>query len=185
MSGPTTDKRGVGYTYTPGTGGAGIHALIRDLSPVLEGSDPRRTEELWERMWWRLHFAGRGGAMAFAMAALDIALWDLKAKHIGEPLWRLLGGHTREVDAYAGGIDLQFTLDELCDQTRSFLDHGFRAIKMKIGRDRLSEDVERVAAIREMLGDDIPLTADANMRWRVDEAIRASRALAPFSLYWL
>ena len=178
-------REGVGYTYTTGTGGSGIHALIADLMPVLIGSDPLRTEELWERMWWRIHFAGRGGAVAFAMAALDIALWDLKARHFGEPLWRLLGGHTREVDAYAGGIDLQFTLDELRDQTRSFLDRGFRAIKMKVGRDRLSEDVERVAAIREVLGDDFPLLVDANMRWRVDEAIRASRALAPFGLFWL
>ncbi len=178
-------REGLGYTYTTGTGGSGIHALVGDLAPVLIGSDPLRTEELWERMWWRIHFAGRGGAVVFAMAALDIALWDLKARHFGEPLWRLLGGHTREVDAYAGGIDLQYTLDELRDQTRSFLDRGFRAIKMKVGRDRLSEDVERVAAIREMLGDDFPLLVDANMRWRVDEAIRASRALAPFGLFWL
>ena len=109
----------------------------------------------------------------------------IQGKRRGEPLWRLLGGHRREVPAYAGGIDLYFTLDALREQAQGFLERGFGAIKMKVGRDRLSEDVERVAAIRDLVGPDFPLMADANMRWQVHEAIAAARALAPFGLVWL
>ena len=178
---------GLGYTYTVGNvGGAAVQALLaRDLTPLLLGADPRRIEQLWEQMWWHIHWVGRGGAAALAMSAVDIALWDLKARLAGEPLWRFLGGHTDRVKAYAGGIDLQFSLAELLAQTERFLGQGFRAIKMKVGREKLAEDVERVKAMRDMIGPDIVLMADANMRWSVDQAVRASRALAEFDLYWL
>lgn len=178
---------GLGYTYTVGNiGGAAVASLItRDLAPLVEGCDPRRVEQIWKRMWWHVHFVGRGGLAAFAMAALDIALWDLNAKRAGAPLWRYLGGHDNRVSAYAGGIDLQFTTDALLDQTRGFIDQGFEAIKMKVGRARLSEDIERVAAMRELLGPDTPLMVDANMRWSVSDAVRAARALTPMDVYWL
>ena len=86
---------------------------------------------------------------------------------------------------YAGGIDLDFPLDALLRQTDDNLAKGFRAIKMKVGRPRLSEDVERVRAMRTHLGPDFPLMADANMRWTVDEAIRAARAFQDTNLIWL
>ena len=180
------DESGLGYTYTVGRGGAAIHALIqRDLAPLLIGADPRRIERLSESMWWRLHYVGRGGLVAFAISAVDVALWDLRGRCAREPLWRLLGGHSNRVKAYAGGIDLQFSLEDLRAQTGRFLEQGFRAIKMKVGRSRLSEDLARVAAVRDMLGADIALMVDANMRWTVEEAIRAARALAEHDLYWL
>ena len=178
---------GLGYTYTVGSvGGDALRSLVaRDLAPMLQGEDPRRIEHLWERMWWGTHFIGRGGLVGFAMAAVDVALWDLQAKSDDEPLWRLLGGHDNRILAYAGGIDLQFTTDALLDQARGFLEMGFHAIKMKVGRDRLSEDVERVAAMRELLGPDFPLMADANMQWSVSEAVTAAGALREFNLVWL
>jgi L-alanine-DL-glutamate epimerase-like enolase superfamily enzyme len=89
------------------------------------------------------------------------------------------------VPVYAGGIDLQFPLDRLLRQTDDNLGKGFRAIKMKVGRPRLREDVERVRAMRQHLGPDFPLMVDANMRWSADEAIRAARALAEFGLVWI
>ncbi|MDH3641572.1 MAG: mandelate racemase/muconate lactonizing enzyme family protein [Gammaproteobacteria bacterium] len=178
---------GLGYTYTVGDiGGAAVHSLIeRDLAPLLQGADPREIEALWERMWWHLHFVGRGGLAAFAMAAADIALWDMHARREDQPLWRALGGRSNKVAAYAGGIDLQFTTEALIEQAHGFIEQGFTAIKMKVGRDRLPEDVERVAAMREVLGADFPLLVDANMRWSVEEAVRAAQALAPFDLVWL
>ena len=125
----------MGYTYTVDSGGGAIHSLIaRDLAPLLAGQDGSRIEQLWQKMWWHLHFVGRGGAAAFAVAAVDIALWDLRARRAGLPLWRLLGGHDPKVPAYAGGIDLQFPLDRLLKQTEDNLAKGFRAIKMKVGR---------------------------------------------------
>ncbi len=177
---------GVGYTYTVGAGGGAVHSLIdRDLKQHLISQDADLIEALWRKMWWALHFGGRGGQSSLAVSAVDIALWDLKAKRLGMPLWRLLGGYDARVPIYAGGVDLQVPTDKLLRQTDDNLAKGFRAIKMKVGRDRLREDAERVRAMREHLGQDFPLMADANMRWSVDEAIRAARAFRDYDLLWL
>jgi len=177
---------GLGYTYTVGAGGGAVHNLIlRDLAPLLEGADETRIEALWQQMWWALHYVGRGGLAVHAISAIDTALWDLMAKCQGLPLWRLLGGHEPRVPAYAGGIDLQFPLEQLLRQTEDNLAKGFRAIKMKVGRERLAEDVARVKAMRELLGPDVPLMVDANMRWSADQAIRAARAFAAHDIFWL
>jgi len=178
---------GMGYTYTVGkTGGAAVRAhLERDVRPWLLGEDPRRVERLWQKMWSGLHYAGRGGAACFAVSAVDVALWDLKAKLADEPLWRFLGGHDQRVRVYAGGIDLLMPLEQLREQTHANLERGFRAIKMKVGRERLSEDVGRVAALREILGPEIPLMVDANMRWTPEQATRAARAFRDYDVYWL
>lgn len=177
---------GVGYTYSVGRGGAAIHALIeRDMAPDLIGLDPSRIEAIWKMLWWRIHYVGRGGLAAHAISAVDIALWDLKGRRLGEPLWRLLGGADPKVKAYAGGIDLYFTLDDLLRQTDGNLEKGFRAIKMKVGRANTNEDIARVAAMRKHLGDGFPLMVDANMGWTTDRAVRAARALREFDLVWL
>jgi L-alanine-DL-glutamate epimerase-like enolase superfamily enzyme len=182
----TDGAEGVGYTYTVGAGGSAVHALIdQGLRPVLIGAESEHIEALWQKMWWHLHYGGRGGSVSLAVSACDIALWDLKARRFDTPLWRLLGGFDPAVPCYAGGIDLDFPLDALLRQTDDNLAKGFRAIKMKVGRPRLSEDVERVRAMRAHLGPDFPLMADANMRWSVDEAIRAARAFQDTNLTWL
>ena len=178
---------GIGYTYTVGkAGGSAIVSLIEDdLGPLLTGREPRRVESLWKAMWRNTHYVGRGGPASFAISAIDIALWDIKAKASREPLWRLLGGFRPRVPAYASGIDLHLSLDELEAQIQASLARGFRAVKMKIGRPRLREDIERVRAIRGLIGPDIPLMVDANMAWTVEQAIRASRELAEHDVYWL
>jgi L-alanine-DL-glutamate epimerase-like enolase superfamily enzyme len=157
---------GVGYTYAVNHGGASILTMIdRDLKGHIIGKDPSLIEALWEKMWWAIHYPGRGGSASFAIAAIDIAFWDLMGHKTDFPLWRLLGGHNPKVSAYAGGIDLLMPLPELIEQTDRNLNNGFRAIKMKVGRPKLSEDVERVAAMRRHLGQDFSLMADANMQW--------------------
>ena len=177
---------GVGYTYTVGTGGAAIHSLLsRELAPLLIGREAERIEGAWQRMWWALHYGGRGGAQVLAISAVDIALWDLRARRQRAPLWRVLGGFDPAVPCYAGGIDLDFTLDALLRQTDENVTRGFRAIKMKVGRPSLADDVARVTAMRRHLGPEFPLMVDANMRWSVDEAIRAARALRDSEPVWL
>jgi L-alanine-DL-glutamate epimerase-like enolase superfamily enzyme len=179
-------REGTGYTFTVGANGAAVHATVqRDLAPRLVGERADLIEALWKKMWWTLHYGGRGGTAAMAISAVDIALWDLKGRSLGVPLWTLLGGDDPKVPCYAGGIDLHFPLDRLLAQTDDNLQKGFRAIKMKVGRPQLSEDVARVKAMREHLGADFPLMVDANMRWTPDEAIRAARALQPFQPVWL
>lgn len=177
---------GMGYTYAVNSGAAAFLALIEGyLAETLIGRDADCTEALWQAMWWKVHYAGRGGHATSAISAVDIALWDLKARRAGLPLWRFLGGFDPRVSCYAGGIDLDFTVDALLEQADRFRSEGFRAIKMKVGRPRLAEDVERVARMREHLGDDFPLMVDANMRWSADQAVRAARALEPFNLVWI
>ena len=177
---------GTGYTYTTGHNGGAIHSILaREIPEIVAGEDADRIEHLWNRIWWALHYGGRGGPTVLALSAFDIALWDLKARRANLPLWRLLGGYDPAVPCYAGGIDLDLSVGELLKQTDGNLEKGFRAIKMKVGRKLLSEDVDRVAAMRKHLGDGFPLMVDANMKWSADQAIRAARAFQPFGLVWL
>ncbi len=179
-------EEGVGYTYTTGHNGRAIYAtLAHDIPEIAADADADRIEQIWNKVWWGLHYGGRGGPAVLALSALDIALWDLKARRARLPLWKLLGGNDPGVPCYAGGIDLDFTIDALLKQTDGNLEKGFRAIKMKVGRERLSEDVARIAAMRKHLGDGFPLMVDANMKWTVDESIKRARAFQPFDLVWL
>ena len=178
---------GMGYTYAVGkVGGTAIATLIKDnLESLIIGEDPRCIENIWQKLWLAIHYVGRGGIASFAMSAIDIALWDLKSKLAGEPLWRFLGGHDDKVEAYGGGIDFDLTIEDLLQQAQGFLDEGLRAVKIKIGRDSISEDAERIAAMREFLGPEIKLMVDVNMKWSVEQSLRAVRAFEPFDLYWI
>ena len=178
---------GLGYTYTPNAiGASAVWKIIEsDLAPLLQHVDPDAIDAIWEKMWWHLHFVGRGGMASFAMAAVDIALWDLRGHRESLALWRLLGGRDPKVSTYAGGIDLYLPTESLLSQAKDFLGQGFRAIKMKVGRQQILEDVERVQAMRNLLGPNFPLMADANMGWSIDQAIKAVDALSQFDLYWL
>ncbi|MCL4136960.1 UNVERIFIED_CONTAM: hypothetical protein GTU68_024877, partial [Idotea baltica] len=184
----TTDDgaTGMGYTYSVGqVGGTSIATLVKDnLAPILMGEDPRRIEHLWKKMWWALHYVGRGGIAVFGLSAVDNALWDLKARLADEPLWRFLGGNDNKAEAYGGGIDFDMTIPELIDQTQSFLDAGINAIKMKIGRESIAEECERIAAVREHIGPERKLMVDVNMKWPVEKALRAVRAFEKYNLYW-
>src|SRR5215210_1816759 len=177
---------GTGYTFTVGrNGGAIANIAAHEITEIVSGRDADAIEALWSLLWWGMHYGGRGGPTVLAQSAFDMALWALTARKLGQPLWLLLGVFSDHVTCCAGGIDLELPLPQLIKQTDRNLDRGFRAIKMKVGRQRLSEDVERVAAMRKHLGSDFPLMVDANMRWTADEAIRAARSFAPYDLVWL
>ena len=176
---------GVGYSKSIEDGTAIRKVVDQVLAPVLCGGDPFATDVLWHQMYWRAHSLGRSGITTLARAACDVALWDLKGKSTGTSLCRLLGGDSRPIRAYAGGVNLHFPLDELVQEMRSFLGAGFTAVKMKVGRQDWREDIKRVAAVRRAIGDDVPLLTDANLQWSVSEAIQAGRALGDYSVYWL
>ncbi|MEL6268031.1 MAG: uroporphyrinogen decarboxylase, partial [Pseudomonadota bacterium] len=144
---------GVGYTFTCGVNGGAIADILgREMTPRVIGRDADLTEAIWLDLWWAFHYGGRGGPTVLALSALDMALWDLKARRAGLPLWRLLGGFDPKVPCYAGGIDLDLSAAELIDQTHANRANGHRAIKMKVGRPVLREDVEKIAAMRETFG---------------------------------
>ncbi len=183
--GSDNGEEGVGYTYTIGVGGSAIKALVDDtIRELLVGQDADRIESLWDTMWWKLHYIGRGGIASFAMSAVDLALWDLRGKSVGLPLWKLLGGASPEITPYAGGIDLYFPMERLLDQTRDNLAAGFKAIKMKVGRHDYREDVERVTAVRNEIGSNVDLMVDCNMQWTTSTAIQFAKDIRDLEIYW-
>ena len=180
------DQEGVGYISVHENQGLAIAAIIKNsFKPLLIKKDPRLIELLWKNMWKETHYAGRGAPVSFAIAAVDVALWDLKAKCLNEPLWRLLGGHKNNIIAYAGNIDLNFTKEKLLDGATKSLEKGFQTIKMRLGRANLSDDIVRLDAMRNHLPDNINVMADANEAWRVDQAVQAVKEIERFNLVWL
>ena len=176
---------GTGYTYTGGKGGHAIKAMIEhDLAPFLIGQDATNVEELYEAMQWHMHYVARGGIASFAISAVDIALWDLRGKSTGQPLWQMAGGAAQSCKAYCGGIDLNFPLPKLLDSIRGYLDAGFNGVKIKIGQPTLAEDVDRIKAVRELIGPDIAFAVDANYSMTEAQAIEAANAFKPFNLLW-
>ncbi len=176
---------GEGYAYTIGRGGRAIQAVIdHDLGPLLVGRDADDIDALWRLMWQRLLFVGRGGLAAFAVAAVDIALWDLRGVRDGKPLYALFGFDAREIPAYGSGVDLPKPLPDLLRQVEGFLARGFPGVKVKLGRPDPREDEERVGAVRRLIGDDADLMVDANMSWDAETALERGRRLEQFGLYW-
>jgi 3,6-anhydro-L-galactonate cycloisomerase len=176
---------GHGYSYTIGRGGRAVRSLIdEDLAPLLEGQDARDIRGLWDLMWQRLLYVGRGGLVSFAIAAVDVALWDLYGVREKKPLYELIGAEAREIPAYGSGVDLPKPLEDLLRQTEGFLERGYPGVKVKIGRPDPREDEERVGAVRELIGEDVDLMVDANMAWTTEEALERGRRLEQFGLYW-
>lgn len=176
---------GTGYTYTGGKGGTAIRAMINsDLSPALIGKNGSDIDGLFDFMEWHIHYVGRGGISSFAISAIDIALWDIKCKRADQPLWKVAGGANNSCKTYCGGIDLQFSLPKLLDNIKGYLDSGYNAVKIKIGRENLQEDLERIAAVRKLIGNEITFMVDANYSMSVEQAIEAARAFNQYNIFW-
>jgi L-alanine-DL-glutamate epimerase-like enolase superfamily enzyme len=177
---------GLGYAYTIGRGGRAIQALLEhDLNELLVGREIDDPAAVWRQLWSGLLYVGRGGLTSFAIAALDVALWDLRGKALGQPLYALFGGQARDIPAYGSGVDLPLSEPLLLAQVERFLERGFRAVKIKIGRPEAREDEARVGAVRRLIGDDVELMVDANMGFTVDQAIERGRRLESHRLGWL
>lgn len=173
--------QGTGYTYTGGFGGPAIRSIVqRELTPLLIGRDARDVEALNAAMYWRLHYVGRGGIVGFAISALDVALWDLRGKAQGLPLWRMAGGAGRSARIYKGRIDLADSPQRMGEAARQAVAEGFDAIKIKIGRADMKEDLARARAVRDALGPDGVFMIDANYGYDVARACEAARAFAAF-----
>ena len=178
-------SEGTGYTYTGGRGGRAVLAMIRqDLAPFLEGRNPSEVEALYEEMQWHIHYIGRGGIASFAISALDTALWDIRGKQKEEPLWKMAGGNTDRCKAYCGAIDLNFPMEKLLKNVEGYLNSGFNALKIKVGLPSLAKDVERVAAVRRLIGPEIVFMVDANYSMSVKDAIAAANAFEPYDITW-
>lgn len=176
---------GTGYTYTGGRGGKAILALLeQDLAPLLIERDAEDIAARYDEMLWHVHYVGRGGIASFAISALDIALWDLRGKRLGQSLVQMAGGHDTRCQAYCGGVDLNFSLPRLLSNVEGYLASGVEAVKIKVGKPDLNEDLERANAVRDLIGKDITFMVDANYGLSVDQAIKAAHAFMPLDLLW-
>ncbi|GAA0274283.1 L-talarate/galactarate dehydratase [Actinomadura nitritigenes] len=177
---------GIGFGYAKRAGGPGQFAHAAEIAPALIGEDPSDIGRIWTKLAWAGASAGRGGLAVQAIAAFDVALWDLKAKRAGLPLAKLLGAHRDSVRCYdtSGGF-LHAPLEEVLDNASAALASGIGGIKIKVGHPDHAEDLRRVAAVRERLGDAVPLMVDANQQWDRPAALRMGRALEGFGLTWI
>ncbi|WP_153397671.1 L-talarate/galactarate dehydratase [Ornithinicoccus halotolerans] len=178
--------QGLGISYSKRAGGPGQYAHAAEVAGELLGQDPSDIQRLWTHLVWAGASVGRSGLATQAVAALDIALWDLKARRAGLPLAKLLGAHRDAVPAYntSGGF-LSSPLEEVLDNAAGAVESGIGGIKVKVGHPEAAQDLARVAALREALPDHVALMVDANQQWDRATALRVCRQLEPYGLTWI
>lgn len=184
----TTDDGliGLGYSYTIGTGGRSVLALLRtDMLPLLIGEDAREVERLWSRLFWATHATSVGAITALALAAVDTALWDLRCLAAGQPLWLVAGGARGRIPVYdTEGGWLHSPVDEIVSDALRSKARGWPGVKLKVGKKNAREDADRLAAVREAVGPDMHLMIDANQAWTQAEAVRRARLFEDIDPYW-
>jgi D-arabinonate dehydratase len=189
----STDEGITGLGFLTGLGVASGSEIIvineiitRGLKPMVIGKDPLTIEQLWQTMYHGTTRYGRKGAAVRAISGVDIALWDLIGKKTNTPVYKLLGGYADNTKVYASGgfYTERNDIHELIDEMQGYLDKGFKAVKMKVGRD-VRKDALRVEAVRKAIGDDIDLLVDANEAWDVSNALRFVKAVESYNIFWL
>ncbi len=177
---------GTGYSYTIGTGGPAIMSLLgTTLAPRLVGREAEEIESIWRDLLFATHATAVGAITSLALAAIDTALWDLRCRRAGLPLWRMAGGARDSVALYSteGGW-LQLAPERLVEDALAMRERGFVGSKVKIGKPTIDEDRVRLGAVREAVGDAYEILTDANQCFSVSEAMRRADMLAELAIGW-
>ncbi|WP_120633641.1 mandelate racemase/muconate lactonizing enzyme family protein [Ruegeria sp. EL01] len=178
--------KGVGYSYTIGTGGPSVIALLEQtLAPALIGRDPDRHELIWRDLLYQTHATAVGAITSLALAAIDTALWDLNCRRRGLSLWKAAGGVRDSMRLYTteGGW-LHYSTQELIDNALEAKEKGFKGSKVKIGSETISQDAARLGAVREAVGDSYEIMTDGNQSYNLSEAIRCARMMVDLDIAW-
>jgi L-alanine-DL-glutamate epimerase-like enolase superfamily enzyme len=177
---------GLGFSYSKRAGGPAQYAHAKEVAEGLIGEDPNDIGKIYTKLLWAGASVGRSGVATQALAAIDIALYDLKAKRAGLSLAKFLGAYRDSVQTYntSGGF-LNASLEEVKARATQSLEEGIGGIKIKVGLPDSKEDLRRVAGIREHIGWDVPLMVDANQQWDRATALRMGRQLEQFNLVWI
>lgn len=163
-----------------------VQALLTDLEDLVVGQDPFNSTRLWRLMWAHISQFGYRGLAVLALSGVDIAAWDIVGKAAGRPLAQVLGGHVDQVRTYASeGLWLTGDMHALAREAQELVERGFQAVKMRLGRPEMRDDLAAVRVVREAIGPDVKLMADANQGWDADYTIRIGRQLEAFGLTWL
>lgn len=181
---------GIGFCYGGSRAGGLVSHAVRELfAPMLKGQSALRVEGLWQDMYQDSILQGRAGAVMRALSIVDIALWDRNARAAALPLCQYLGGHVQDrVPAYASGgyyLDGK-TPEKLAEELAGYVQSGFTAVKMKVGRLGLKEEEARIEAAREAIGDDVLLMLDANNAWSdLPTALEYMKRYEPYDPFWI
>ena len=181
---------GIGITFYGGAMTGSLRLAVEELSALTVGEDPLRIERVVAGLRAGAGAScGPGGIFTLALSAIDIALWDIKGKALGQPLWKLLGGHRDRVATYASGsLRRGLSDDQVQRAARTLVDKGFTQMKTQLalpGAPTIADEVRRVRRVREAVGPDITLMCDINQRWRPEQAIDIGARLAEVGLFWL
>ena len=171
-----------------GQASPGVREVVESgLKDLLIGQDPFDIERLWNDMFWRVRGYGRKGLAFCALSAVDIGLWDLKAKALHLPLYKLLGAYTDSVPIYGSGGWTNFTEQELVEEMAGYVEQGIPRVKMKVAKDfgqSEREDLQRLAAVRRAVGDDVAIYIDANNGYYPKQAIYMAKEFEQFQVGW-
>jgi len=163
-----------------------FEAMINSLTQFLIGQNPLYVEKIWEQMWVDCNPLGQKGVSVSAISAIDTALWDLVGKQANLPLYQLFGACRDKAKVYASsGLWLSQSIDELITEAHEFIEQGFCSMKIRLGKENPSEDVARVRALREAIGDDIEILTDANQSMTPRQAIALARQLEEQNIGWI
>jgi len=178
---------GVGITFFGNAIVRSLGAAVQDLAALAKGDNPVHTEAVMGKLRAAAGTAGPGGIAQLALSAIDIALWDIKGKALGQPVWALAGGYRPRVPTYASGALMRsFPLEHLVQAGPRLKEKGFRQMKTQLGGNaRPEQEVERIRRMREAVGDEVDLMCDINQLWNVHQAIDIGTRIESARLYWL
>ena len=181
-----------------------VEVVEKEIAPRIIGMDPFDVERIWRKVYFMSWQHGRGGIVICALSGIDIALWDIMGKATNKPLYKLLGGYTDRITAYASGGFYKRGKEtkEIAAEMKSYVDKGYTAVKMKVGRNRtamnplevmpdpefyytLEQDLERVAAVREAIGPNVKLLVDANAAWDRKTALKMGKEFDKLGVYMM
>ncbi len=177
---------GIGFSYSKRAGGFGLFAHAKEIAPNLIGEDPNDIARLWDKLVWAGASVGRSGLATQAIAAFDVALWDMKAKRAGLPLAKLLGARRDSVSCYntSGGF-LSTPTDQLIANCEASIEAGIGGLKIKVGQPDPMLDLARMEAVQKAVDGRVAVMVDANQQWDRPTAERVGRALEEFNLVWI
>ena len=177
---------GDGYSYTIGTGGSSVFALLKDhLAPRLIGREADEIEAIWRDLLFATHATSVGAITSLALAAIDTALWDRRCRASNLPLWQAAGGAQSRIPVYTteGGW-LHLSPEALVRETLAAQEAGFRGAKIKVGKPHLAEDLARLRAVRDAVGESFEIMVDANQCFTLSEALRRAPHYAALGIAW-
>ncbi|MFD2117892.1 mandelate racemase/muconate lactonizing enzyme family protein [Paenibacillus yanchengensis] len=178
---------GTGISYTVDIGGTVIKTLIEDyLANLVIGMNPLHYEEIWNKLQRQSRRLGLG-VNSMAIAAIDIAVWDLMGKHYNQPIYKLLGGAREQISSYISEINLSSTdtVDGLLSRVGGYIEQGYQNVKIKIGKEDIEEDIERIMKVQELLGKRGNVFVDLNQKWGAAEALQKCGMLDRLNLGWI